>query len=73
MREWDFIFLGFYFFVRSGGSLCLLERYDGLIVRRSPLPEVYLVARSLYSLPVRVLSLPPLYLRSGVADPYLGR
>ena len=32
-----------------------------------------MVSRTLFSLPFRLLSLPPLYLRLGVPDPYLGR
>ena len=73
MREWDFFFFIHCFFFQSGGSLGLLERYGGAVVRGSPLSEVHLVTRSLLNIPVRLLDLPPLYRRSGVADPYLGR
>ena len=72
VREWDFFFLRFFFFVRSGGSLSLLECYDRLVCHRPFFPDVYLVVRFLYTLPIRLLSLPPFYLRLGVPDPYLG-
>ena len=72
VREWDFFFFRFCSFLRSGGSLFLLERCPWL-ARSNPLSKCYLVSRTLFILPFRLLSLPPLYLRLGVPDAYLHR
>ena len=71
--EWDFFFLRFCFFTRSGASLSLLERYERSVHHRPSFLEVYLVFQSLYILLVRLLSLPLFYHRIGVSNPYLGR
>ena len=71
MREWDFFFIRFCFFVKFGSLLSLLKWYNRSIYHR-PSFLVYLVVWSLYTMPVRLLSLPPFYLRIGVPDPYLG-
>ena len=72
VREWDFFFFRSFSFLRSGGYLILLEGCPWL-VRPNPLSECYWVSLTLYTLPFRLLSLPPLYLRLGVPDPYLDR